>query len=133
MSTTTLEEPQVLPETPTRVAPFVTVTERAASEVHRIIADHQAGDPNVKLYLRLRVVGGGCSGFQNKLDLEHTVNPKTDEIFEVHGVRVVIDKRSKLYITDATVDFHDDLNKRGFSITNPTAMSTCGCGSSYSM
>jgi len=136
MSTTVLENVEatpVAPAEPTRVEPFLTVTERAAGEVTRIIADHQAGDPNVKLYLRLRVVGGGSSGFQNKLDLEHTVNPKSDEIFEVHGVTVVVDKRSKLYIAGATVDFHDDLNKRGFSITNPTAKSTCGCGSSFSM
>jgi iron-sulfur cluster assembly accessory protein len=136
MSTTVLENVEVTPVAPaepTRVEPFLTVTERAAGEVLRIIADHQAGDPNVRLYLRLRVVGGGCSGFQNKLDLEHTVNPKSDEIFDVHGVTVVVDKRSKLYIAGATVDFHDDLNKRGFSITNPSAKSTCGCGSSYSM
>jgi iron-sulfur cluster assembly protein len=136
MSTAVLENPEVAPAAPaepTRVDPFITVTERAAQEVLRIVAEHQAGDPNVKLFLRVRVVGGGCSGFQNKLDLEHTVNPKSDEIFEVHGVTVVIDKRSKLYISGATVDFHDDLNKRGFSITNPQAKSTCGCGSSYTM
>jgi iron-sulfur cluster insertion protein len=136
MSTTVLENPQVAPSVPaepTRVDPFIVVTERAASEVLRIVAEHQAGDPTVRLYLRVRVVGGGCSGFQNKLDLEHTVNPKSDEIFEVHGITVVVDKRSKLYISGATVDFHDDMNKRGFSITNPSAKSTCGCGSSYSM
>jgi iron-sulfur cluster assembly accessory protein len=133
MSTAVVETPQITPQEPTRVEPFITVTEKAASEVLRIVADHKASDPNTNLFLRVRVVGGGCSGFQNKLDLEHTVNPKTDEIFEVHGITVVVDKRSKLYIAGATVDFHDDLNKRGFSITNPQAKSTCGCGSSYSM
>ena len=51
----------------------------------------------------------------------------------IHGVRVVVDKRSLLYLDGVTVDFHDDLNKRGFSITNPHAKSTCGCGSSFSM
>jgi len=113
----------------------VIVTERAASEVRRHVADMQsdeelAGKP---LYLRLRVQGGGCSGFQNKLDLDPTFNDKIDQLFDAYGVQVVIDKRSMLYLQGATVDFHDDLNKRGFSVTNPTAKGTCGCGSSYSM
>jgi iron-sulfur cluster insertion protein len=111
-------------------APPVVISERAAAEVKRIVAEQNLQE---KLYLRLRVVGGGCSGFQNKLDLDPQVNEKLDETFHVHGVDVVIDKRSLLYISGATVDFHDDLNKRGFSITNPTAKSTCGCGSSFSM
>lgn len=69
----------------------VTVTEKAASEVRRIVAEQNVPE---KLYLRLRVVGGGCSGFQHKLDLDPQVNEKLDEVFEVHGVPVVIDKRS---------------------------------------
>jgi iron-sulfur cluster assembly protein len=122
-------EPTVAPPCP------VTVTEKAATEVKRAIADYQSGGdaPEGELYLRLRVQGGGCSGFQNKLDLDPTYNEKTDHLFEVHGIKVVIDKRSMLYLDNATVDFHDDLNKRGFSITNPQAKGTCGCGSSYSM
>ena len=56
-----------------------------------------------------------------------------DEVFEFHGVPVVVDKRSLMYLSDAMVDFHDDLNRRGFSVTNPNAKSTCGCGSSFSM
>jgi iron-sulfur cluster assembly protein len=118
----------------TQTGPVV-VTEKAASEVRRIIAEQRASGsdfPEV-VYLRLRVVGGGCSGFQNKLDLDPTFNEKLDERFEFHGVPVVIDKRSLMYITGAVVDFHDDLNQRGFSIQNPQAKSTCGCGSSFSM
>lgn len=112
----------------------ITVTEKAASEVKRIIAEQQGnGNAPEKLYLRLRVVGGGCSGFQNKLDLDPQVNDKLDEVFEFHGVPVVVDKRSLMYVNEVTVDFHDDLNRRGFSITNPSAKSTCGCGSSFSM
>jgi len=85
------------------------------------------------IHLRMRVVGGGCSGFQHKLDLDPVVNEKLDEVFEAHGVPVVVDKRSLMYLGDATVDFHDEINRRGFSITNPSAKSTCGCGSSFSM
>jgi len=111
----------------------ITVTEKAAGEVKRIIQNQQGqeGSPE-KLYLRLRVVGGGCSGYQHKLDLD-VMNPKIDEQFEYHGVPVVVDKRSLMYVDGVVVDFHDDLNRRGFSISNPQAKSTCGCGSSFSM
>ena len=112
----------------------ITVSEKAASEVKRIISEQQAtGEMPEKIYLRLRVVGGGCSGFQHKLDLDPQVNPKLDEVFQFHGVDVVVDKRSLLYLGGVTVDFHNDLNRRGFSISNPSAKSTCGCGSSFSM
>ena len=136
MSTVVAEQPTVglkndcsVSPTPTS-APPVVVTDRAASEVKRIVADQNLPE---KLYLRLRVVGGGCSGFQHKLDLDPQVNEKLDETFELNGVNVVIDKRSLLYLTGVTVDFHDDLNKRGFSIENPSAKTKCGCGSSFSM
>ncbi|HXG11034.1 MAG TPA: iron-sulfur cluster assembly accessory protein [Gemmataceae bacterium] len=121
-----------------RPAP-VMVTDKAVREVKRIVEQIQeearAQNQPVpeKLYLRMRVVGGGCSGFQHKLDLDKEVNPKLDEVMQVNGLDVVIDKRSLMYLHGATVDFHDDLNRRGFSITNPQAKSTCGCGSSFSM
>jgi iron-sulfur cluster assembly protein len=108
----------------------ITVTEKAAGEVKRIIQEQGIQE---KVYLRLRVVGGGCSGFQHKLDLDPTINDKLDEIFEFHGVPVAVDRRSLMYLEGAAVDFHDDLNRRGFSISNPNAKSTCGCGSSFSM
>ena len=108
----------------------ITVTEKAAGEVKRIIEEQQFKD---KVYLRMRVVGGGCSGFQHKLDLDLNVNPKLDEVYEFHGIPVVVDKRSLMYLDNAQVDFHDELSRRGFSISNPNAKSTCGCGSSFSM
>jgi iron-sulfur cluster assembly accessory protein len=112
----------------------ITLTEKAAGEVKRIVAEQrEQGTFPEKVYLRLRVVGGGCSGFQHKLDLDPSFSEKLDEAFEFHGVPVVIDKRSLMYLSGATVDFHDELNARGFSITNPSAKSTCGCGSSFSM
>jgi iron-sulfur cluster assembly protein len=123
-------QPTAAPQQP---AP-ITVTEKAANEVRRIIGEQQqAGALPEKIYLRLRVVGGGCSGFTNKLDLDPEMHEGKDELFDFHGVPVVVDKRSLVYLTGAVVDYHDDLNKRGFSITNPNAKSTCGCGSSYSM
>ena len=116
--------------------PPLVVTEKAAEEVRRHIADHVASgnaEGDGKLYLRVRVQGGGCSGFQNKLDLDPKFDEKSDLKFDFHGIEVVVDKRSMLYLDGAVVDFHDDLNKRGFTVTNPQAKSTCGCGSSYSM
>src|SRR5437868_10642332 len=111
----------------------IIVTPKAADEVRRIVAEQQAAGTAEKLYLRMRVVGGGCSGFQHKLDLDPQVNPKLDEVFSFHGIEIVVDKRSLLYLQGVTVDFHNDLNRRGFSVTNPQAKSTCGCGSSFSM
>lgn len=112
----------------------ITLTEKAASEVRRIISEQQQlGNAPEKIFLRMRIVGGGCSGFQHKLDLDPVTNPKLDETFEMFGVPLVVDKRSLMYLGDVTVDFHDDLNRRGFSISNPNAKSTCGCGSSFSM
>lgn len=111
----------------------ITLTEKAAGEVKRIIDEQKQNGLQDKIYLRMRVVGGGCSGFQHKLDLDPLVNEKLDDTFELHGVPIVVDKRSLMYLDGVTVDFHDDLNRRGFSISNPQAKSTCGCGSSFSM
>ena len=112
----------------------ITLTEKAAGEVKRIISEQQqAGGAPEKIFLRMRVVGGGCSGFQHKLDLDPQVNEKVDEVSEIHGVPVAIDKRSMMYLDGVTVDFHDDMNRRGFSISNPNAKTTRGCGSSFSM
>src|SRR5262245_35728763 len=96
----------------------ITVTEKAANEVKRIIAEQRESGNLAEeaVYLRMRVVGGGCSGFQHKLDLDLNVNPKLDEVFEHHGIPLVVDRRSLMYLDNATVDFHDDLNRRGFSI-----------------
>ena len=112
----------------------INLTEKAAAKVKQIIADEQAkGSAPEKIYLRVRVVGGGCSGFQHKLDLDPQVSEKLDDVFELEGVPVVVDKRSALYLDGVVVDFHDDLNKRGFSVENPNAKTKCGCGSSFSM
>jgi iron-sulfur cluster assembly protein len=114
----------------------ITVTEKAASEVKRIIAgEREKGSfpATENVYLRLRVVGAGCSGFQDKLDLDLNFNEKLDEKFDFHGVSVVVDKRSLIYLEGAVVDFHTDLNRSGFSVSNPNRKGSCGCGSSYTM
>jgi iron-sulfur cluster insertion protein len=114
--------------------PPINLTEKAAAKVKQIVSEEQQkGGVPERIYLRVRVVGGGCSGFQHKLDLDPNVNPKIDDVFEMHGVGVVIDKRSALYLGGAVVDYHDELHRSGFSVSNPQAKTTCGCGSSFSM
>jgi len=133
MSSGVLDQPTLKTADAPPAAVPITVTEKAASEVKRIVADQQAAGAAEKLYLRISVRGGGCSGFQNKLDLDTTFNEKTDLVSEQYGVTLVVDKKSLLYLQGATIDFHEDLNARGFRITNPQAKGSCGCGSSYSM
>jgi len=139
MSTSVMDQPTTLgfrtAESPVEAPPEfpVNVTEKAASEVKRIIADQQASGAADTLFLRISVRGGGCSGFQNKLDLDTVFNAKTDVSSGQLGITLVVDKKSLLYLHGATVDFHEDINARGFRITNPQAKGSCGCGSSYSM
>lgn len=108
----------------------ILITEKAKNEIKRVIEEQS--DDSKKQYLRVRVIGGGCSGFQYKLTIEDTINEVLDDCIEINQVPVVIDKRSMLYIDGATIDYLDDLNERGFKVSNPNAKSTCGCGSSFS-
>lgn len=107
----------------------VTLTEKAAGEVKRIMADQKLEEGTV---LRVGVRGGGCSGFQYALGFDSNFDAKADSKFDCHGVSVVVDKKSALYLDGATVDFYDSLEKRGFTFENPNAVKSCGCGSSFS-
>ncbi|MHC4975832.1 MAG: HesB/IscA family protein [Planctomycetota bacterium] len=115
-------------ETTTQASPVI-ISELAAKEISRII-DEQELDRD-KVCLRVGVKGGGCSGFSYILDLTETKKDH-DEEFELHGVRVICDPKSLLYLTGVTVDFKDEVMGRGFVFNNPNATSTCGCGSSFS-
>lgn len=107
----------------------IQLTETAAREIKTIIQQQEldAG----KIRLRVGVKGGGCSGFSYVLDL--TENERdTDEISEQHGVRIVCDPKSLIYLDNTTIDFKDEIMGRGFVFNNPNATSSCGCGSSFS-
>ncbi|MEE8170603.1 MAG: iron-sulfur cluster assembly accessory protein [Phycisphaerae bacterium] len=108
---------------------MVSVTERAAQEVKTII-ETQKMDPE-KTYLRVGVKGGGCSGFSYTLDLTDRVG-ELDEELDVHGIKVICDPKSFLYLEGTNVDFKDEVMGRGFVFNNPNASHTCGCGSSFS-
>ncbi len=107
----------------------VTVTEKAASEIKRVIADQSMPEGTV---LRIGVAGGGCSGFQYSLGFDQTTDETKDHVNEQHGLSVAVDKKSSLFLDGTTVDFHDGLEKRGFTFDNPNAVKSCGCGSSFS-
>lgn len=107
----------------------VTVTEKAAKEVQRVIGEQKL--PTETL-LRVGVVGGGCSGFQYSLGFDTAVDPAKDHIVEQHGIKVAVDKKSELFLDGTVLDFYDGLEKRGFTFNNPNAVKSCGCGSSFS-
>ena len=107
----------------------VILTETAADEIKSIIEKEEL--PQGEVRLRVGVKGGGCSGFSYLLDLTQQ-HDESDEQFEEHGVKVVCDARSYLYLNGTTIDFRDEVMGRGFVFNNPNATSTCGCGSSFS-
>ena len=107
----------------------LSVTEKAAKEVQRVIDDQKLPEETV---LRIGVAGGGCSGFQYSLRFDANSDPAKDHINEQHGVTVAVDKKSYLYLDGTTVDFFDGIEKRGFTFDNPNAVKSCGCGSSFS-
>lgn len=106
----------------------ITLTERAAQEVKKIMVDQKLDEQTV---LRVGVSGGGCSGFMYKLAFDKAYDAAQDSRYEQHGVAVVVDKKSALYLDGTTVDFFDGLEKRGFTFDNPQAVKSCGCGSSF--
>ena len=106
----------------------VTLSERAASEVKKILQEQKYGENTV---LRVGVAGGGCSGFSYALGFDQNFDEKADAKYDCHGVTMVVDKKSALYLDGTTVDFYEGLDKRGFTFNNPNATKTCGCGSSF--
>jgi len=107
----------------------IELTETAAREIKTIVKDQELDAE--KVHLRVGVKGGGCSGFSYILDLTEQAKD-TDETFEKHGVKIVCDPKSYLYLNGTTIDFKDEIMGRGFVFSNPNATSSCGCGSSFS-
>jgi iron-sulfur cluster assembly protein len=107
----------------------VILSPTAAKEIQHIIKDQELDAD--KVCLRVGVKGGGCSGFNYLLDLTES-RKDTDEVFEQHGIRIIVDPKSLLYLNGVTVDFKDEVMGRGFVFNNPNATSSCGCGSSFS-
>jgi iron-sulfur cluster assembly protein len=122
MATTTSSAPDT-------TAAGIILSETAAREIRNIIQQQELDAEKIRL--RVGVKGGGCSGFSYLLDLTET-QKETDEVYEQHGIKIVVDPKSLLYLNGTTVDFKDEIMGRGFVFNNPNATSSCGCGSSFS-
>lgn len=107
--------------------PNIQVTEKAAQQVKTV----QAREGKSESFLRLSVVGGGCSGLSYKLSFEDAPAEK-DLNFDFNGVKVIVDPKSILFLKGMVLDFTDGLSGQGFVFNNPNAKQSCGCGSSFS-
>lgn len=104
---------------------LISITPTAAEKVRELLE----AEGNPELGLRIFVAGGGCSGLQYGMTLDETQDG--DSVFETNGVRVLIDEMSADYIGGSEIDYVDSLMGAGFTVNNPNAVSTCGCGHSF--
>jgi iron-sulfur cluster insertion protein len=107
---------------------MITIQSTAVEKLQEILAEET--DPNIKL--RVFVQGGGCSGFSYGFTLDQTQN-QDDFEFAQSGISVLVDSMSMQYLADAVIDYREDTMGSSFVINNPQAVSTCGCGSSFSV
>ena len=107
---------------------MITLTETAAKK----ISDLRLEEGKPEWGLRIRIVGGGCSGFSYSMAFENTPN-MLDKTYNFDGLKVFIDQASMLYLDGAQVDYVETLEGSGFKFNNPQVKSTCGCGSSFSV
>lgn len=105
---------------------MITLTEKAAEKVKEIRAAENLGQQG----LRVRVMGGGCSGFQYDLHFEEETT-ELDQMFEVDGIKIYVDMMSIQYLEGTQIDYVEGLHGAGFKFVNPKAKGTCGCGSSF--
>ena len=104
---------------------MIKLTEAAGAEAKKYLEDTK------EKYLRIAVEGGGCSGFQYNLTVGNDYDEEKDALFHQHGVDVIVDKKSNLYLEGTVLDYYNDISKRGFVFNNPNATKSCGCGSSF--
>ena len=107
---------------------MINVTESAKTQATKLMQE----DGKEGYFIRVGVQGGGCSGLMYQLDLDNQ-EKEDDKSFEDNGIRIVVDKKSFLYLIGTTLDFSGGLNGKGFVFKNPNADRTCGCGESFSV
>ncbi len=108
---------------------MINVTDKAKERLEELRAE----EGHSPLHnVRVAVKGGGCSGLMYDLLFDDQL-AETDEVFEDKGVKVIVDKKSILYLLGTTLDFSDGLNGKGFQFINPNASRTCGCGESFAI
>ena len=101
------------------------LTDQAAKKIQALVAEKGIADGG----LRVKVVGGGCSGLTYKMDLDQV--REGDKVFEHGGARLVVDRKSFLYLNGTILDYKEELMSSGFNLQNPNVKRTCGCGSSF--
>ncbi len=104
----------------------ITITEAAAEKIRTLLSGQDDGDKQV---LRIAVRGGGCSGFQYALAFDKAKDD--DQVFDVDGVSVAVDKTSMQFVFGSEVDYVESLQGAGFQVNNPNVVAACGCGSSF--
>lgn len=107
---------------------MITVSDEASSEIKRLMNSESLSDQ----FIRVSVKGGGCSGLMYDLQFDGT-KTDSDTICEDNGVKVLIDKKSLLYLVGTELSYTSGLNGKGFHFVNPNASRTCGCGESFSV
>ncbi len=108
---------------------MIYITEKAKA---RVLEIQKEENMDADSFLRISVVGGGCSGLSYKLDFDNQAQ-QGDQVFEDKGIKLVTDIKSFLYLCDTTLEFSDGLNGKGFHFINPNASRTCACGESFAV
>jgi iron-sulfur cluster assembly protein len=108
---------------------MISVTDKAKEKITELLKEEGRTEQH---NVRVSVKGGGCSGLMYDLDFDDKINT-ADQVFEDKGVKILVDKKSLLYLLGTTLDFSDGLNGKGFQFINPNASRTCGCGESFAV
>ncbi|MDX1904197.1 MAG: iron-sulfur cluster assembly accessory protein [Thermonemataceae bacterium] len=108
---------------------MIQVTEKAKNKIVEI---RQEDGFSSEHHIRVAVKGGGCSGLMYDLLFDASIQ-NNDEVFEDKGIKILVDKKSLLYLLGTILDFSDGLNGKGFQFINPNASRTCGCGESFAV
>ena len=103
----------------------ITLSDAAVAKIRTLVTAEQESEQG----LRVKVVGGGCSGLSYKMDLDQKRDG--DRVFERDGAKIIVDRKSYLYLNGTELDYADDLMQSGFSLQNPNVKRSCGCGASF--
>ena len=107
---------------------MLTLTETAINKVKEFMTQYETQNVG----LRIKVVGGGCSGLSYQMHFDENVNPD-DEVIEFDGVKVLVDEKSTPYLRGTELDYVEGLMGKGFTFRNPNAKGSCGCGESFNV
>ena len=107
------------------------ISDKAKTKVIKLMEEAGVAGDDTQ-FLRVGVVGGGCSGLSYKMDFDNEVKPM-DQVFEDKGIKIVCDLKSFLYLVNTELEFSDGLNGKGFYFNNPNASRSCGCGESFAV